>query len=107
MKKITLTLLLLSALFGKMISQPIVSWNAPPNEQAGSNFALASGGNTAVYHRAAFLIKNSELAPVKIASQTRKSIFTTPVTGDKDGLVSCSLCGRYEIFNNLYNLIIE
>jgi hypothetical protein len=50
MKKITLTLLLLSALFGKMISQPIVSWNAPPNEQAGSNFALASGGNTAVYH---------------------------------------------------------
>ena len=52
-------------------------------------------------------IKNSELAPVKIASQTRKSIFTTPVTGDKDGLVSCSLCGRYEIFNNLYNLIIE
>ena len=93
MKKITLTLLLLSALFGKMISQPIVSWNAPPNEQAGSNFALASGGNTAVYHRAAFLIKNSELAGLALTN----SVITSVVFNYLQG-VNAATIGQFTLY---------
>ena len=93
MKKITLTLLLLSALFGKMISQPIVSWNAPPNEQAGSNFALASGGNTAVYHRAAFLIKNSELAGLALTN----SVITSVVFNYLQGINAATI-GQFTLY---------
>jgi hypothetical protein len=93
MKKITLTLLLLSALFGKMISQPIVSWNAPPNEQAGSNFALASGGNTAVYHRAAFLIKNTELAGLALTN----SVITSVVFNYLQGINAATI-GQFTLY---------
>ena len=93
MKKITLTLLLLSALFGKMISQPIVSWNAPPNEQAGSNFALASGGNTAVYHRAAFLIKTSELAGLALTN----SVITSVVFNYLQGINAATI-GQFTLY---------
>ncbi len=93
MKKITLSLLLLSALFGKMISQPIVSWNAPPNEQAGSNFALASGGNTAVYHRAAFLIKNSELAGLALTN----SVITSVVFNYLQGINAATI-GQFTLY---------
>ncbi len=93
MKKITLTLFLFSALFGKIISQPIVSWNAPPNEQAGSNFALASGANTAVYHRAAFLIKSSELGGLALTN----SVITSVVFNYLQG-VNAATTGQYTLY---------
>ena len=96
MKKITLTLLLLSALFGKMISQPIVSWNAPPNDFApgGSNFALASGANTAVYHRTAFLIKASELS---LGLSLTNSVITNVVFNYLNG-VNAATVGQFTLY---------
>jgi hypothetical protein len=76
-----------------MISQPIVSWNAPPNEQAGSNFALASGGNTAVYHRAAFLIKNTELAGLALTN----SVITSVVFNYLQGINAATI-GQFTLY---------
>ena len=93
MKKITLTLLLLSALFGKMISQPIVNWNAPPDEQAPSQFAMASGSNNAVYHRAAFLIKASELTGLALTN----SVITNVVFNYLQG-VNAATIGQFTLY---------
>ena len=93
MKKITLAVLVLFALAGKMIAQPTLTINAPPNDGGNSQLAAPSGSADAAYHRGAFLIKASELGGLI----TSNSVITTVQFGLLQGC-SAPVTGQYTLY---------
>ncbi len=93
MKKITLAVLVLFALAGKMIAQPILTINAPPWDGGNSQLAAPTGSADAAYHRGAFLIKASELSGLI----TSNSVVTTVQFGLLQGC-SAPTTGQFTLY---------